>query len=48
MGFSRFRQRLLSEEVGELQDDMPVREVPSLQLVVLNFCPPEEAVWETD
>ena len=46
VGFSRFRQRLLSGELGELQDDMPVRQVPSLQLIVLNFCPPEKAVWK--
>ncbi|CAK9099458.1 unnamed protein product [Durusdinium trenchii] len=47
VGFSRFRQRLLNAEVGELQDDVPVRQLPpSLQLVILNFCAPKEAVWE--
>ena len=25
IGYSRFRQRLVSEEMGELQDDMPVK-----------------------
>ena len=25
---------------------MPVRQLPSLQLVVLDFCAPEEANWE--
>ena len=44
--YSRFRLRLLSEEMGELQDDMPVRQVPSLQLVILDFCAPEEANWQ--
>ncbi|CAK9040607.1 unnamed protein product [Durusdinium trenchii] len=43
VGYSRFRQRLFSEEMGELQDDMPVRKLPSLQLVILDFCAPEEA-----
>ncbi|CAK9019884.1 unnamed protein product [Durusdinium trenchii] len=32
--------------MGELQDDMPVRQLPSLQLVVLDFCAPEEAKWK--
>ena len=46
-GTSRFRQRLLAEEMGELQDDMPVGQLPpSLQLVVLDYCAPEEAVWQ--
>ena len=44
--YSRFRQRLFSEEMGELQDDMPVRKLPGLQLVILDFCAPEEANWE--
>ena len=43
VGYSRFRLRLLSEEMGELEDDMPVRLLPSLQLVIL---PPEEANWQ--
>ena len=43
IGYSRFRLRLLSEEMGELQDDMPVRPLPSLKLVILNYCAPEEA-----
>ena len=37
VGCSRFQQRLFSDEV-ELQDDMPLRPLPSLQLVVLPFC----------
>ena len=46
-GTSRFRQRLLAEEMGELQDDMPVGQLPpSLQLVVLDYCAPQEAVWQ--
>ena len=43
VGYSRFRQRLVSEEMGELHDDMPVRKLPSLQLVILDFCAPEKA-----
>ena len=47
IGYSRFRLRLLSEEMGELQDDMPVRPLPSLQLynyiVILDYCGPKGA-----
>ena len=46
IGYSRFRLRLLSEEMGELEDDMPVRLLPSLQLVILDSCVPEEANWQ--
>ena len=46
LGYSRFRQRLFSEDAGELLDDMPVRQLPSVQLVILDFCAPEETVWE--
>ncbi|CAK9115057.1 unnamed protein product [Durusdinium trenchii] len=46
IGYSRFRLRLLSEEMGELQDDMPVRRLPSLQLVILDYCAPEKANWQ--
>ena len=46
IGYSRFRQRLVSKELGELRDDMPVRQLPSLQLVILDFCAPEQAKWE--
>ena len=40
VGCSRFQQRLFSDEV-ELQDDMPLRPLPSCQLVVLPFCASE-------
>ena len=46
IGYSRFRQRLVSKELGELRDDMPVRQLPSLQLVILDFCAPEQAKSE--
>ena len=46
IGYSRFRQRLVSEELGELRDDMPVKKLPSLQLVILDFCAPEQATSE--
>ncbi|CAK9117943.1 unnamed protein product [Durusdinium trenchii] len=46
VGYSRFRQRLLSGDMGELQDDLLLRQLPSVQLVVLDFCMPEETIWE--
>ena len=46
IGYSRFRLRLLSGEMGELPDDMPVRPPPSLQLVILDYYAPEEANWQ--
>ena len=33
--YSRFEQRLMSGEIGELQDDMHLRPLPSVQLVIL-------------
>ena len=38
VGCSRFQQRLFSDESGELQDDMPLKPLPSIQLVVLPIC----------
>ena len=46
VGYSRFRQRLLSEDMGELPDDMLLRQIPSVQLVVLDFAAPEGTIWE--
>ncbi|CAK9054215.1 Kinase D-interacting substrate of 220 kDa B (Ankyrin repeat-rich membrane-spanning protein B) [Durusdinium trenchii] len=46
IGHSRFRLRLLSEEINELQDDMPVRPLPSLQLVILGYCVPEDPDYQ--
>ena len=47
LGYSRFRQRLLGEDMGELQDDMPLRQRYScVQLVVLDFCSPDETAWK--
>ena len=46
IGYSRFRQRFLSEDMGELPDDMLLIQMPSVQLVVLDFCAPEETIWE--
>lgn len=37
-GYSRFRQRLLGEDTSELQDQMPLQALPSVQLVILDFC----------
>ena len=41
-GSSRPRQRLLSEDLGELHDDMLVRKWGCVQVVVLDFCLPNE------
>lgn len=46
VGCSRFRQRLLTDEIGELQDDMPLCPLPRVQLVILSFCAPHEIVEE--
>ncbi|CAK9033398.1 unnamed protein product [Durusdinium trenchii] len=46
VGCSRFRQRLFSDGIGELPDDMPLRSLPSIQLVVLPFCAFDEAAEE--
>ena len=43
VGCSRFQQRLFSDEIGELQDDMPLRPLPSIQLVVLAYCAFDES-----
>ena len=32
--------------MGELQDDMLLKQISSVQLVVLDFCAPEETIWE--
>ena len=45
IGYSRFRQRLFGV-MGELRDDMQVRPPPRVQLVILDFCAPDEAVEE--
>ena len=45
VGCSRFQQRLFSDEV-ELQDDMPLRPLPSVQLVILPFCVSDEIAEE--
>ena len=44
VGCSRFQQRLVSDEIGELQDDMPVTPLPSVQLVILPFCVLDETM----
>ena len=46
VGCSRFRQRLLCDKVGELQDDMPLCLLPTVQLVILNFCAPDEILTQ--
>ena len=46
IGYSRFRQRLFSAEIGELHDDMCLTPLSSVQLVVLNFCAPDEMAAE--
>ena len=46
LGHSRFRQRLLSDSMGELHDGMPLTPVSSVQLVILDFCAPDETKWD--
>ena len=46
VGHSRFRQRLLSDSMGELHDGMPLTPVSSVQLVILDFCAPDETKWD--
>ncbi|CAK8990518.1 unnamed protein product [Durusdinium trenchii] len=46
VGHSRFRQRLLSDTIGELHDSMPLIPVSSVQLVILDFCAPDETKWD--
>ena len=45
IGVSRFRQRLFTGEI-ELQDNMPLPSVPSVQLVTLNFAEPDQGMEE--
>ena len=45
IGVSRFRQRLFTGEI-ELQDNMPLPSVPSVQLVTLNFAEPDLGMEE--
>ena len=42
VGCSRFRQRLLVDEMGELEDDFPIRPFPSVHLIILPFIAPDE------
>ena len=47
LGYSRFRQRLFSEDIGELQDEMPLRQLARVQMVILDLYAPEEGVvWQ--
>ena len=38
VGCSRFEQRLFSDEIGELQDDVPLGPLPTVRLVVPPLC----------
>ena len=38
VGCSRFQQRLFSDDLGELVDDMSLRQLPTVGLVILPFC----------
>ena len=46
VGCSRFQQRLLSDELGELEDDLALRTLSSVQLVILPLCVPDETMEE--
>ena len=46
VGCSRFQQRLFRDEIGELEDDLPVRTLSSVQVVILPLCAPDETMEE--
>ena len=46
VGCSRFQQKLFSDEIGELEDDMPLTPMPNVQLVILPLCIPDETTQE--
>ena len=46
LGYSRFRQRFLSDTMGEVHDSMPLIPDSSVQLVILDFCAPDETKWD--
>ena len=46
VGCSRFQQRLFSDELGELEDDLALRTLSSVQLVILPLCAPDETMEE--
>eukprot|EP00435_Cladocopium_sp_Y103_P043297 s2143_g12.t1 len=45
-GFSRFRQRILVDGIGQLEDDMPLASMASMQLVILDFVADERSQKE--
>ena len=46
VGCSRFQQRLFSDEMGELEDDFPLRPLSNVLLVILPLCAPDETMEE--
>ena len=44
VGCSRFQQRLFCDELGELEDDLGLRTLSRVQLVILPLCAPHEAM----
>ena len=46
LGCSRFQQRLFRDEIGELEDDLPLRALSSVQVVILPLCAPDETMEE--
>ena len=49
VGCSRFQQRLFRDEIGELEDDLPVRTLSSVRVVILPLCAlcaPDETMEE--
>ena len=47
VGCSRFQQRLFRDEIGELEDDLPVRTLSSARVVILPLCAPDETYGRT-
>ena len=46
VGCSRFQQRLFSDEMGELEDDLALRTLSNVLLVILPLCAPDETMEE--
>ncbi|CAK8994193.1 unnamed protein product [Durusdinium trenchii] len=46
VGCSRFQQRLFSDELGELEDDLALRTLSSVQLIILPLCAPDKTMEE--
>ncbi|CAK9064066.1 unnamed protein product [Durusdinium trenchii] len=46
VGYSRFRQRLFADDMGELRDEMLLSRLPSVQLIILDLHDADDAMVE--